>query len=157
MNAKSRKNGTIVTPTLPKEAFEADTADPGEMNQVKAEQRQLGKGKYGSASLKPFKPPEPVEGVETAWIEIEMVDESDGPVAGERYEIEMPDGRVATGTLNSLGWARVEGIEKGATCRIRFPKLDKDCFEFIGSAGPMTEGPPTSQESSGQQPQGHGL
>lgn len=64
-----------------------------------------------------------------SWIEIELVDEDDNPIAGERYKITLPDGKtVATGTTDSKGFARHSGIDPG-TCKITFPKLDKDAWE----------------------------
>ena len=65
---------------------------------------------------------------EKTWIEIELVDEEDNPVPGEKYKITLPDGRVKTGTLDENGFARVEGIDPG-TCKVTFPNLDKDAWE----------------------------
>ena len=68
---------------------------------------------------------------ERSWIEIELVDEDDQPVTGERYRITLPDGTtVAQGTTGSDGVARVSGIDPG-TCKITFPDLDKDAWEKI--------------------------
>jgi len=125
MNPKSGKAGTPVDPAEPKAAEEADQANPGEVEKVKAEQRETESGKYGSKKVKPYKrDPE-----KKSWIEIEMVDEEDQPVSGERYEITLPDGEtVASGTLDDKGFARVDGIDPG-TCQITFPDLDKDAWE----------------------------
>jgi hypothetical protein len=62
------------------------------------------------------------------WIAIEMVGEDDAPIAGERYRVELPDGKTREGTLDSKGRARIEGIPSGQ-CKISFPKLDKDAWE----------------------------
>lgn len=71
------------------------------------------------------------EAEERSWIEIELVDEDDQPVTGERYRITLPDGTtVAQGTTGSDGVARVSGIDPG-TCKITFPDLDKDAWEKI--------------------------
>lgn len=130
MNPKSGKGPSLVAPAAPKEAFEADLADPGEMARVKAEQISTGKGKYGQSPVPPYRPPAtPEEEAEkTAWIEIELVDEADQPVPGERYEITLPDGTVASGTLDDRGFARVDGITPG-TCQVTFPALDADAWE----------------------------
>ena len=61
-------------------------------------------------------------------IEIELVDEADQPVQGERYRIILPDGTVRKGTLDSKGKAHIEGISPG-NCKITFPNLDKDVWE----------------------------
>ena len=63
-----------------------------------------------------------------SWIEIKLVDEDDQPVQGERYRIELPDGTVRQGTLDSKGQAHIGGIDPG-NCKITFPNLDKDAWE----------------------------
>jgi type VI secretion system secreted protein VgrG len=128
---KSGSAGSIVAPAEPNAADDADSADPGEVEEVKAEQIEKKEGKYGTTPVSPYKPPkEDEQEQKTAWIEIELVDEEDQPVTGEQYEITLPDGRVAKGTTNQKGLARIEGIDPG-TCQINFPKLDKDAWEKI--------------------------
>jgi hypothetical protein len=132
MGAKSGKAIKAVAPADPDKPEDADEADPGEIAEAKAEQIEKQSGKYGETPAKPYKPPQSEEEEEekTAWIEIELVDEEDEPVPGEKYEIKLPDGSVAKGTLDGNGFARIEGIEPG-TCEITFPKLDKDAWEKI--------------------------
>src|SRR5271154_4766256 len=84
---KSGTAGTAVTPADPGAALDADKADPGEVEQIKAGQIQKQTGKYGSVKVKPYKPdPE-----KTSWIEIELVDEDKNPVPGMAYKITLPD------------------------------------------------------------------
>jgi type VI secretion system secreted protein VgrG len=130
MGAKSGKAGKAVAPADPDKPEDADVADPGEIAEAKAEQIEKKSGKYGATPVKPYKPPQTEEEEEkkTAWIEIELVDEEDEPVPSEKYEIKLPDGSVAKGTLDGNGFARVEGIDPG-TCEITFPNLDKDAWE----------------------------
>lgn len=112
-------------PAEPAPAEEADKANPGEVEQIKAQQRQAQSGKYGSVQLKPHKP----EDEKKSWIEIEMVDQDDQPVLGMKYRITLPDGQtVAEGTLDEKGFARVEGMDPG-TCKVTFPTLDQDAWE----------------------------
>ena len=129
---KSGKAPKAVSPAEPAVAEDADLADPGEVAQIKSWQIQKGRGKYGAKPVKPYKPPqnEEEEAQRTSWIEIELVDEEDEPVAGERYEIALPDGSVKKGTLDQNGFARVEGIDPG-NCQVTFPGLDKDAWEKI--------------------------
>ena len=127
MNPKSGKAGAAVSPTAPDVAEDADIADPGKVAKTKEKQLETKSGKYGSETLEPHNPTEE-EKEEKSWIEIELVDEEDNPVPGEKYKITLPDGKVAQGTLDEKGFARVEGIEPG-TCRITFPRLDKDAWE----------------------------
>ena len=129
MGAKSGKAGKAVAPADPDIPEDADVADPAEIAEAKAEQIEKQSGKYGTTPAKPFKKPESEEAEEkTAWIEIELVDEEDEPVPGEKYEVKLPDGSVAKGTLDGDGFARIEGIDPG-TCEITFPNLDKDAWE----------------------------
>jgi len=131
MSKKSGNAGSPVSPAAPDAAEDADIADPGKMAEIKAEQLKTKSGKYGSVQVKPFKPPSDDEedSEEKHWIEIELVDEEGNPVPGEEYEIKMPDGEtVDSGTLDEKGKARVEGIDPG-TCKITFPKLDKDAWK----------------------------
>jgi hypothetical protein len=60
---------------------------------------------------------------EKTWIKIQLLDDLDRPAAGKRYKIELPDGTVREGTLDSMGQARETGIDHG-NCKISFPDLD---------------------------------
>jgi type VI secretion system secreted protein VgrG len=62
------------------------------------------------------------------WIEIVLVDEQGRPVEGEDYEVTVPDGTVVTGTLDSKGHARIDGIDAG-TCKVTFPNLEKQTWK----------------------------
>lgn len=133
MNPKSGKAIDPVKPTAVEKALEADVADPGVVEKVKSEQIQTKAGKYGKEPVKPFKPSTgeaSEEEEKKSWIEIELVDEADQPVAGQRYEITLPDGSVAKGTLDAHGFARIDGIDPG-TCEVTFPDLDKQAWEKI--------------------------
>jgi len=136
---KSGKAGSPVSPAGPATPAEADVADPGVVDEIKATQRETQTGKYGSVSLKPFKATQPEPGAaepakssdtpeNTAWIEVELVDEDGEPVPGERYRITLPDDTVAEGSLDEKGKARVEGFKPG-NCKVTFPELDKDAWE----------------------------
>lgn len=131
MKAKTGKKVTEVAPTTPVEAFEADEADPGKVAKTKAKQVEAQKGKYGSTVAPAHKAIEnqtPEQQKEnTSWIEIEMLDEEDIPVSGEKYEIELPDGSIAKGTLDGNGFARVDGVKPGE-CKVSFPELDKEAW-----------------------------
>ena len=74
-------------------------------------------------------PAEDEEADEKSWIEVQLVDEQDQPVRGERYRITLPDGTtVAQGRTDAEGLARVRGIDPG-TCQITFRDLDKDAWD----------------------------
>jgi len=75
-------------------------------------------------------PHDPVERCRTAWIEIVLVDETDEPVPGERFQITLPDGTRVSGALDSEGFARLDGIDSGV-CEVSFPNLDRDAWEPV--------------------------
>ncbi|MFK7913448.1 MAG: hypothetical protein AB8B93_06000 [Pseudomonadales bacterium] len=137
----SKKSGKKVSPEKPaepKEPFAADQADPGKVEEAKAQDQKTQSGKYGSTPVQPFEPRSqggasgPASGAdseeETTWVELELRDEQDNPIGGERYEVELSDGTTASGTLNNEGFASVTGIPPG-NCKIKFPDLDQAAWE----------------------------
>lgn len=74
------------------------------------------------------KPEEEEEPEELTYVAIELVDEDGQPVGGERYRLELPDGSVREGRLNSNGYARVSDIDPGQ-CTLTFPGLDASAWE----------------------------
>ncbi len=84
-----------------------------------------------------------------SWVEIELVDEEDNPVPGERYKVTLPDGKtLAEGTLDEMGYVKISGIDPG-TCKITFPRLDKDAWEK-GSGSKGSGGKSSGSTGSGQ-------
>jgi type VI secretion system secreted protein VgrG len=133
---KSGQPCNLVMPVAPREAVDADNANPGEAAKLKADPQQSSAGNYGSTPVKSFKrknaegdqaedDPEKEKG--KAWIEIVLVDEENQPVSGQAYKITLPDGSVESGTLDENGLARVDGVDPG-TCNVTFPDLDKDAW-----------------------------
>ncbi len=115
---KSGKPGSPVPPGAPKKPTPADVATPGSMTKIQKPKEEK--------SAQPHKPDEE----KTSWIEIELIDENDEPVPGEKYRVTLPDESVAEGTLNEKGFARIDGIDPG-TCQITFPRLDKETWEKV--------------------------
>jgi hypothetical protein len=127
----------LVNPADPSKAQEADVADPGQVEQAKAEQQALGSGRYGSVPIRAHKPgpasasasASSVAGQDasqvkpTHWISIKLLDADGAPVPGEKYSITLPDGSVSSGTLDANGKARVDGIADDGDCQITFPGL----------------------------------
>lgn len=64
-------------------------------------------------------------------LELCLVDAKGQPVPGEDYRVELPDGRVVEGRLDARGVALVTGIEGSGTCRVNFPRWDKDCWRAM--------------------------
>jgi type VI secretion system secreted protein VgrG len=126
---KSGAAASLTAPSVPKEATDADVADPGEASKIQGEEAKLNKGKLAEQKAPPFKPPsedEPKD--ELTFIEIELVDDDGKPVANERYEITLPDKSVKSGTLDDKGFARVEEIKPG-TCKVTFPERPGQVWE----------------------------
>jgi len=145
MKTKSGKLITPIEPAEPLEAFLADDAKPGDVTKIKAQQKKDKAGKYGSTKVPAFKPPSlknktdiKSENIEKntqedvkkdSWIAIELLDENNQAIAGEKYEVTLPDGSVASGTLDGLGVAKVSCFEQG-NCIVRFPDLENDAWKM---------------------------
>jgi type VI secretion system secreted protein VgrG len=65
---------------------------------------------------------------EKTFVEVQMVGSDDKPIAGVKYQIELPDGSTRVGVTNENGMIRYEGIDPGE-CKVTFPELDKDAWE----------------------------
>jgi len=63
----------------------------------------------------------------TAWLEIELLDDSKRPIPEEPYTVTLPGGSVVSGTLDRQGRAKLNGIEPG-TCLVRFPNIARQDF-----------------------------
>ena len=69
----------------------------------------------------PVPPTLPIKPVKT-WVEIELVDQDERPVAGERYRLVLPDGSTRTGKLGETGRVFVGDIDPGM-CQVSFPDI----------------------------------
>jgi hypothetical protein len=72
--------------------------------------------------------PDDITATELEWIEVQLIDEADEPIAGVAYRIELSDHSVRTGTTNGAGVLRYENIP-GGTCKLTFPGLDEEAWE----------------------------
>jgi len=122
--------GTLVSPTLPDEAHDADNAVPGEVEAAKAAERQSGTGKYGTQPVPAYNPATDTGDPEKkkSWIGLKLLDTKGKPVAGEKYTITLGDGRVITGSTGADGSARHNGLDPGSA-KISFPDLDNDAVK----------------------------
>ena len=75
-------------------------------------------------------PPAKKEESQLTWVGIELIGEDDKPIPGAEYEIELADGRIERGTLDTDGQVTIQAIRKG-TCKVRFPALDADSWEKV--------------------------
>jgi hypothetical protein len=72
----------------------------------------------------PAPPPKRAKPVKDGWIEIDVVDEDGESRAGDRYRLELPDGRVFEGAVSSKGTISFHGIDPGSA-KLSFPGLDR--------------------------------
>jgi hypothetical protein len=61
---------------------------------------------------------------ELHWFEVVLLDDDGEPVAGERFQATLADGRVVNGRLDGTGRARWDDIASAGSCTISFPDLD---------------------------------
>jgi type VI secretion system secreted protein VgrG len=133
--------GQRVPPTSPAKAEDADVADPGKVDELRAQQREAGVGKYGAPQLTPFTPQrgggaqaassggggeqqQPQQPPPTHFFEYTLLDTNGKPVPGERYRIQFSDNTYTEGTLDENGHVRVDGAPAGET-KITFPYADQ--------------------------------
>jgi type VI secretion system secreted protein VgrG len=120
---------SATAPEAPEAPIDADDVRPGSDRNYQTQPYEVEQLEPLTGKFEPVKPPEQEE-VELTWIEIELVDESDRPMPGERYELKLPNGKIRKGTLDANGVARVENIPPGA-CEVCFPNLDAEAWEEI--------------------------
>jgi hypothetical protein len=76
----------------------------------------------------------------TYWIEIEMVGEDGLPIPWQEYRVVTAGGTKIKGYLDDQGFARIEGLTESGTCKIGFPALDKEAWQFVKTL-PAKEAP----------------
>jgi hypothetical protein len=120
---------SATAPTAATDANPAEETQPGHDVTYNVAADQYAPVEVEQAAFTPteYTPPPPVE---LTWIEIQMVDEADQPCAGERYEMELEDGKIRDGSLDANGLARQENLKPGSV-KVRFPRLDAEAWERI--------------------------
>lgn len=66
-------------------------------------------------------------------IAIELIGEDDEPLAGVRYRLELPDGKISEGVTGADGQAFLWGLTKPGDCKLTFPDLDTEAWESVES------------------------
>jgi hypothetical protein len=60
---------------------------------------------------------------DATWIEVQLVDQDQNPVPGEKYHIKLPDSSIMEGALDKDGKVRFDNITAGQA-EITFPDID---------------------------------
>ncbi|MCZ6678718.1 MAG: type VI secretion system tip protein TssI/VgrG, partial [Candidatus Poribacteria bacterium] len=154
-SALSGSGGSVVSPAASLKAEIADTAKPGKEVTYKFQRAQIDpveaailnapwyeepKGESADREKGSASPPDDEQSTaqeqteeeqKKTYIEIELLDEEDKPVTGERFWLKLPDGKIAQGRTDELGIAKVAGLKEEDGYKICFPDLDKDMWEAI--------------------------
>ncbi|MEO8453362.1 MAG: hypothetical protein ABI647_26485 [Gemmatimonadota bacterium] len=69
------------------------------------------------------------------FIVIELLNARRRPVAGAKYSVKLPNGKIVTGKLDGKGKVRIEGIDPGE-CVIRFPDFDTPDTTSVATTDP---------------------
>lgn len=64
----------------------------------------------------------------TGWIDVRLVDDAGKPIMGERFELQLTNGKIEYGVTDEDGGIFFDDIEIG-TCQICFPDLDGESWE----------------------------
>jgi len=66
-------------------------------------------------------------------VAIELIGEDHEPLAGIRYRLELPDGKISEGVTGDDGQAFLWGLTKAGDCKLTFPDLDTEAWESVES------------------------
>lgn len=66
-------------------------------------------------------------------VAIQLLGEDDEPIAGARYRIELPGGGFDEGRTGPDGQAMVWGLARAGECRVTFPDLDEEAWQYLSS------------------------
>lgn len=91
-------------------------------------ERNLGPAPEGTvdiSDLLPLPPAAPPPEVDH-WIEVSLLDSGHEPIANERFELVLPDGKIHGGRTDDEGRLRIDPIFKGGHCRLHFPDLETE-------------------------------
>ncbi len=129
---KSGKSPSPAPPTEPGEPKAPINEEGGAAPSASGGSKD-GSSATASKEAPPFKPMTKEEAKEQDkklhFIEIKLVDQDGDPVPHEAFEITMPDGSVASGTLDKNGKARIDGIPDEGNAKVSFPRFDESTWD----------------------------
>jgi len=85
---------------------------------------------YGPGAADEVQSAAPARPTDTAWIDLELVDQAEQPIPYRRYRVTTAAGRVVEGYLGPAGTARITGLPPGE-CDVEFPDLDGRAWDPI--------------------------
>jgi hypothetical protein len=69
--------------------------------------------------------PQPMFDEQLHWVEIQLVGEDDGGLAGVVCEVVLANGKTIRRRTDRNGLVRIEGVSTAANCTVTFPELDE--------------------------------
>jgi type VI secretion system secreted protein VgrG len=126
----SASSPSIVSPLKAAKALLADTSVPGAMSyKDQIASMTAAAAVVAAGANAPTHDDDSDENKKkTHWVEITLENPDGTPAAGAAYQIILPDGSVASGSLDEKGLARVDGIDPGQV-QITFTEFDKEAWE----------------------------
>ena len=132
----SPKSGTEVPPECPEDPHAADKADPGEMAEIKAEEKKKGEGKYGETKdkdkeKKKKEEEEKKKEEKKTWVQFKLIDADGQPVKGEKCKLILPDKSEKKVKTKSDGTVREEDLDPGGTVSIMLVDREDAEWKFL--------------------------
>jgi hypothetical protein len=62
-----------------------------------------------------------------------LQDQDGQPVPDQAYVVTLPNGEQVQGNLDSNGFARIAVFEDPGTCKVSFPNIASDAWQYIRS------------------------
>jgi len=119
-------NLIVTGPAPPEEASAADRTKPGRDTRYDKDPDDPTTPDFPEIP-DPDDPDDVDPPTDTAWVEIELIDQNGEPVPGEPYRLIDSAGRVFKGSLDQQGFKHIDGVAPGE-CQVTFPKRDRSVW-----------------------------
>ncbi|MDX2119088.1 MAG: type VI secretion system tip protein TssI/VgrG [Planctomycetota bacterium] len=155
-SAKAPSAAAPQAPTAPKEA---DKADPGEMEKIKAAQKETKGAKYSAVDPKPKKSDDAKPEERKTWFQFQVWDAAGKPMPDVKVRVKLSDGSSIEKKSNGDGWIKVEDKKPEEVTGWELVDHPQEEFKDLGTAPPeVQEQPPAAdanadaKDSSGSTP-----
>ncbi|MFL5359305.1 type VI secretion system Vgr family protein [Archangium sp.] len=99
------------------------TLEGSSIKMAGAKVQKLGAGSLQSQSIKPNDAPAVADDSPESFVELTLKTSDGETLANQKFELHLPDGTVKKGTLDSAGYAKVQGVRPGQ-CTVVLPELE---------------------------------